>query len=154
MELRGEYRLAASRETVWTRLNDPATLREAIPGCEMLEVTAENRMAVRVGIKLGFWTARFSGEMHLEDIHPPERWSIVGEGQGGIAGFAAGRADIRLADEGDETVLHYRVTAETGGRIAELGGRWVEAAGAKLVERFLKRLAEQVENGSPATAGD
>ena len=37
MELKGEYRVPAPREHVWAMLNDPAVLRECIPGCESLE---------------------------------------------------------------------------------------------------------------------
>jgi uncharacterized protein len=37
MTMTGEIQLAASREAVWARLNDPAVLKACIPGCEDLE---------------------------------------------------------------------------------------------------------------------
>jgi carbon monoxide dehydrogenase subunit G len=32
MTMTGEVQLSASRETVWAKLNDPATLKACIPG--------------------------------------------------------------------------------------------------------------------------
>ena len=37
MTMSGEQQLAASRETVWKALNDPAILKACIPGCETLD---------------------------------------------------------------------------------------------------------------------
>ena len=34
MTMTGEQQLAAPRETVWAKLNDPEVLKACIPGCE------------------------------------------------------------------------------------------------------------------------
>ena len=34
MTMNGEVQLAAPREAVWTKLNDPEVLKACIPGCE------------------------------------------------------------------------------------------------------------------------
>ena len=34
MKMNGEVTLAADRETVWAKLNDPEVLKACIPGCE------------------------------------------------------------------------------------------------------------------------
>jgi hypothetical protein len=54
---------------------------------------------------------------------PPESYRIEGSGQGGPAGFARGGAAVSLAEDGTGTVLGYRVKAEVGGKIAQLGAR-------------------------------
>jgi carbon monoxide dehydrogenase subunit G len=36
MEMSGEYQIAAPRDKVWAALNDPAILKESIPGCQEL----------------------------------------------------------------------------------------------------------------------
>ena len=38
MTMSGEQQLAAPRETVWAKLNDPEVLKACIPGCETLEM--------------------------------------------------------------------------------------------------------------------
>ena len=42
MLMSGEQQLAAPRETVWAKLNDPEVLKACIPGCETLEVIGQN----------------------------------------------------------------------------------------------------------------
>ena len=37
MTMNGEVQLAAPREAVWAKLNDPEVLKACIPGCEELE---------------------------------------------------------------------------------------------------------------------
>ena len=65
--------------------------------------------------------------MHLTDIDPPNGYTISGEGQGGVAGFAKGGAKVRLDDDGSGTLLSYEVHAQVGGKIAQLGARLIDA---------------------------
>ena len=44
MDMTGERRIPAPRQKVWDALNDPAVLRQCIPGCESLEKTADNEL--------------------------------------------------------------------------------------------------------------
>ena len=155
MDLKGEYRLPAGRETVWAKLNDPAVLKRCIPGCEELEMTSDNEMKAVVIAKVGPVKAKFNGEIRLENINAPESYSIVGEGKGGIAGFAKGGADVHLAEDGAETILTYDVKAQVGGKIAQLGGRLIDSSAKKLAGQFFDNFANEVEaaeQGTPAGA--
>lgn len=143
MEIRGEYRLPAPRETVWAMLNDPAVLRACIPGCRDLEPVGENVMATTIAIAFGVVKATFAGQIRLADIVAPESYAMLGEGKGGLAGFAKGRADVHLREDGSETVLTYRLDADLGGGIARFGGRLVETSARRLAERFFENLAAQ-----------
>ena len=40
MTMSGEYQIAAPREVVWVRLNDPEVLKACIPGCESLDMAS------------------------------------------------------------------------------------------------------------------
>ncbi|MBC8128763.1 MAG: carbon monoxide dehydrogenase subunit G [Rhizobiaceae bacterium] len=148
MDLRGEYRLPAPRATVWEALNDPAVLKACIPGCESLEMTPEGGMAATVVAKVGPVKAKFNGEVRLENINAPESYSIVGEGKGGIAGFAKGGADVHLAEDGEETILTYKVDAQVGGKIAQLGGRLIESSTKKLAAQFFDAFAAHLSGGT------
>src|SRR5712664_2496777 len=48
MEMHGELRIAAPREQVWERLNDPETLKICIPGCQTVERTSDNEFTAKV----------------------------------------------------------------------------------------------------------
>ncbi len=146
MEMTGTYRIAAPRETVWAALNDPEILRASIPGCESLEKEGDDLKAT-VTSKIGPVKARFSGKVTLSNLNPPESYTISGEGTGGAAGFAKGGADVRLEEEGGETVLTYAANAQVGGKIAQLGGRLVDGVARKMADEFFARFAARV--GAP-----
>jgi carbon monoxide dehydrogenase subunit G len=61
---------------------------------------------------------------------------MVFEGQGGVAGFAKGRANVALAPEGDATRLSYSVKATVGGKLAQLGARLIDGVARKLANEF------------------
>ncbi|HTK13811.1 MAG TPA: SRPBCC domain-containing protein, partial [Xanthobacteraceae bacterium] len=42
MTMTGEVQLAAPRQTVWEKLNDPEVLKATIPGCESLEKISDS----------------------------------------------------------------------------------------------------------------
>jgi len=148
MEIKGEYRIPATRETVWQALNDPDVLRECIPGCEALEKVSDTQLTATVKAKVGPVSAKFSGEVTLEDLNPPEGYRIVGEGKGGVAGFAKGGAVVHLAEDGGDTVLTYDADAKVGGKLAQIGSRLIQGTARKLADQFFRNFAEKVAPGS------
>ncbi len=147
MEMNGEERIAASRETVWAALNDPEILKQCIPGCQSLEMTGDNEMSASVKLRIGPVSATFKGSVVLENINPPEGYTITGEGKGGIAGFAKGGADVSLREDGAETVLVYDVKAQVGGKLAQLGSRLIDSTSKKLAGQFFTKFGEVVGGG-------
>lgn len=154
MDLTGEYRIPAPRETVWAALNNPEVLKACIPGCEELNKTSDTEFVARVIAKIGPVKAGFGGKVTLSDIDPPNGYTITGEGQGGAAGFAKGGAKVRLepADGGAATVLHYTADAQIGGKLAQIGSRLVEGSAKKLADEFFAAFAAQAAAASPAPA--
>src|SRR5690606_32718951 len=136
MELKGEYRIPAPRETVWQMLNDPAVLKACITGCEELEGTPAEGFSARVTTKVGPVKATFNGAVTLSNVNPPESYTISGEGKGGVAGFAKGGADVHLREDGAETVLTYTASAQVGGKLAQLGSRLIDSTARKLADQF------------------
>lgn len=144
MDMTGERLIAAPRELVWEALNDPETLKASIPGCESLEKTEENAMQAVASVKLGPISARFRGAVTLSDIDAPNSYTIAGEGQGGVAGFAKGAAKVVLTDDGEGTLLKYEVHAQVGGKLAQLGARLIDATAKNLAEQFFVKFADAV----------
>ncbi|HEX6000954.1 MAG TPA: carbon monoxide dehydrogenase subunit G [Hyphomicrobiaceae bacterium] len=152
MDMTGEERIAASREAVWAALNDVEVLKQCIPGCESLEKTSDTDMAAKVKLKIGPVSASFSGKVTLSEIDPPNGYRISGEGAGGAAGYAKGGALVRLADDGEGgTVLTYEAKADVGGKLAQLGGRLIDATARKLAGEFFSKFGAIV---GPAPAGE
>lgn len=144
MEMTGSHLIPASRETVWNALNDPDVLRACIPGCKELEKTSDTEMTATVVAKVGPVKATFKGDVTLENLDPPTSYSIVGEGKGGIAGFAKGGANVTLTDADGGTQLDYEVDAKVGGKLAALGSRLIDSTAKKLAGDFFKNFSEHV----------
>ena len=75
----------------------------------------------------------------------------MGEGKGGVAGFAKGAADVTLSEVPEGTQLDYKVDAQVGGKLAQLGNRVVGGFARKMADDFFERFQNQVE-GTGATA--
>ncbi len=146
MTMQGEVQLAASREAVWAKLNDPEVLKACIPGCEELERTEDNNgFRAAAKMKVGPVSARFKGKVALSDLDPPNGYKISGEGEGGVAGFAKGGATVALSEKDGGTLLKYDVEAQIGGKLAQLGQRLVNGAAKKLADEFFANFAKAVQ---------
>ena len=152
MDIKGEERIPVPIQTVWEGLNSTDILLQAIPGCESIERTGENELQAKVMIKLGPVTARFSGKVSMSEIRPLEGYTLNFEGSGGAAGFAKGSAEIRLQDEGDQTLLTYNAKASIGGKLGQLGSRLIEGSAKKLSAEFFSAFAKAV--GPAQASGD
>ncbi|HUK59191.1 MAG TPA: carbon monoxide dehydrogenase subunit G [Stellaceae bacterium] len=154
MDMTGEYRLAASRAKVWAALNDPEVLKQSIPGCEEVQKLSDTELSAKVVAKVGPVQARFAGKVTLSDLDPPNGYRISGEGTGGAAGFAKGGATVHLADDGGGTLLTYKVEAQVGGKLAQIGSRLIDATARKMAGDFFQRFAQVVDQPAPAAAAN
>jgi carbon monoxide dehydrogenase subunit G len=151
MQMNESQIVPASQDKVWAGLNDPAVLAKCIPGCQKLDVTAPNEMTATVVVKVGPVKASFAGKVTLSDIEAPNSYRIAGEGSGGVAGFAKGGASVKLTAEGPEsTRLDYAVDAQIGGKLAQLGGRLIDATAKKLAGEFFEKFAAELSPPAPA----
>ena len=151
MQMNESQRVPASREKVWAALNDVDVLRQCIPGCQSLEMSSPTDMTATVVIKVGPVKATFGGKVMLSDIDPPHGYRISGEGSGGVAGFAKGGAVVRLEEAGkQETILHYEVNSQIGGKLAQLGSRLIDSTAKKLAGEFFTRFSAVIAGETPS----
>ena len=144
MTMNGEYQLPVPREVVWEKLNDAATLKACIPGCEELDKVSDTEFQAIAVTKIGPVKAKFKGKVTLSDIDPPNGYKISGQGDGGVAGFASGGATVKLEPKDGGTLLTYAVEAQIGGKLAQLGQRLVNGVAKKLADEFFQSFAAAV----------
>lgn len=142
MDMTGEVIISAPRIKVWAALNDPEFLKASIPGCESMSRDGDTSFIAKVVAKIGPVKASFTGKVTLADINPPQGYILNGEGQGGAAGFAKGSAKVQLTEQDpDTTILAYTVSAQVGGKLAQIGSRLVDSAAKKMADDFFARFA-------------
>jgi uncharacterized protein len=155
MELIGERTIPATVDKTWASLNDPEVLKACIAGCETMERTGDDTLAAVVALKVGPVSARFKGKLAMTNITPPTGYTINFDGQGGVAGFGKGSADVTLSPQGEtQTLLKYTARATVGGKMAQIGSRLIDATAAKITEDFFKAFEAHLQAGVPPVPGD
>jgi uncharacterized protein len=149
MEFAGRYIIPASPERVWEALNDPAILRASIPGCQSLTKTDDHRFDAVATLRIGPVKASFKAAIRQTELDPPRRCVLKGEGQGGVAGFARGVAEVNLANDGEATALSYLARANIGGKLAQVGQRLLDSAAKQIADDFFARFTAQIAAAQP-----
>jgi len=158
MDFSGRYLIPASPAIVWAALNDAEILKSCIPGCEKMTKTDDTHFDAVATLKIGPVKGTIKGNVALENLDPPHRATLKGEGQGGVAGFANVEAEIVLTPEGDGTVLTYTAKANIGGKLAQIGQRLIDGAVKQIADDFFGRFAGAIAAasavGSAGPAGE
>ena len=137
MDMTGEYRIPAGKQQVWEALNNPEVLRASIPNCESIDKSSDTEMQAVVNAKVGPLKAKFTGNVTLSNMNPPNSYTLSGEGQGaGGVGFAKGSVDVKLTEDGGETILAYVVSAQVGGKLAQIGSRLIDSVAQQQAKQF------------------
>jgi carbon monoxide dehydrogenase subunit G len=152
MDMTGSERIGANREVVYAALNNPEILKQSLPGCESLDKVSDTEFNAVIVIKVGPIKATFKLAGTLSDLDPPKGYTLSGEGKGGVAGFAKGSAKIHLDEDGDATILTYTVTADIGGKFAQLGARLINSTAMKFAGEFFVNFSRAVSGESTGNA--
>ena len=154
MEFTGRYIIPALPQSVWDALNDPTVLKPCIPGCQSLTKADDNHFDAVATLRVGPVKATFKAVIRQSELDPPSRCVLKGEGQGGVAGFARGEAEVKLEAEGSGTVLSYVARATIGGKLAQIGQRLIDGAARQIADDFFARFAAQIAAASQVERDD
>jgi uncharacterized protein len=144
VRIAGNYTFEATREEVWSALNDPEVLARTIPGCQRLEAVGEHEYESTLKVGLQAVRGVYTGRVQLDNIVAPESYEIHVDGRGSN-GFLKGAGSIKLRTDGAQTILDYGGEAQIGGTIATVGQRLLDGAARTLINQSLKALAQQLE---------
>ncbi len=149
MELTGEQVLSAPRNDVYAMLHDPATLRQAIPGCQRFTQIDATRYEAEIALKIGPISSTFLALVTLYNDDAPMGFSMHGHADSGRAvGGADGNAHVALAviDE-NTTNLAYHCAVTPLGRIGDLPDDVIDKKARTLTAEFFSRLQLLLDGG-------
>jgi len=155
MDITGTQVIPAPRAAVWSALNDPAVLKECLPGCELVEHVAgrdgsDDEFRVVVAAAIGPLRARFNGRLRMTEVDAPQSCVMVFEGQGGAVGFGKGSATVALRETAEGTELGYAAKAQIGGKLAQVGSRLIDNVAKKMSDDFFVAFRKQLSPPQPA----
>ena len=142
VELSGTYSVAAPRESVYAALQDANVLRRCIEGCDELTEIEPGVYDAQLRLGLGAIRGRYTGRARVRDAHPPDSFTLTVEGKG-PGGHVRGEARLTLVDANGNTNISCQATGDVAGAIAAVGSRLIQAAAARLMERFFSTLADE-----------
>ena len=143
MKLTGSYQINLEKQKVWDALNDSEVLKQAIPGCEEFKKNSDTEFTATATNKIGPFNATFTGDIELKDLNPPNSYKISGSGNSPV-GFASGEAIVSLEDYEGGTKLVYKVEANVGGKIAQVGSRLIDMTAKKMADIFFGKFSELI----------
>jgi carbon monoxide dehydrogenase subunit G len=143
MKLTGSYQINLEKQKVWDALNDPEVLKKALPGCEEFKKKSDTEFTAIATNKIGPFNATFTGDIELKDLNPPNSYKISGSGNSPV-GFASGEATVSLQDNEGGTKLTYKIEANVGGKIAQVGSRLIDMTAKKMADIFFGKFSELI----------
>ena len=141
MQFSGTYDFSEDRLRVWAALNDPAVLRETIPGCETLERIGEGEYTAHIKLRFGLLRFSTTGQLRVEVQEDAREYRLYGQSGQTLFGAGGGVSHVILSDlEEGGTHLRYIVHATLEGRLAKLGAGLVSGQMQSLGTRFFERF--------------
>lgn len=153
MVLEEEVLIPRDRQTVFEALNNTDILKASIPGCEELTRSEDDELEAKIVVKFGPVKASFLSKVSLDASGGPETFLLQGTGDAGAAGSAKGAADVRLSEQGDDTLLKYEVKIDVVGKLAQLGSRLMEGTTKKLAKKFFSNFENALLDASDDAEG-
>lgn len=136
--------MAAPRERVWALLNDPGVLQRATPGCKELHPLGDDTYRAVLELAVGPVKGTFEGKIQIAEKAPPERLTIVLEGNG-RPGTIRARGNLQLEARGQSTIVHYTGDAQVTGVLMSVGHRLFGGVAKQLAGQFFGSLAREIE---------
>jgi uncharacterized protein len=157
MNLSGERTFAAPRGTVWTVLNDPASMAKTMPGVESFDIHDERRWTANVKIPLGLGGLKMKVEMEKVEEREREFARLAAKGTG-VGAMMRMETSFTLSDgpEGG-TAMAWAADVKIAGPVGSMGQRVLQPIVNQQVQHVLSALDAQVQealvSGGGAAAG-
>ncbi|MGI5165217.1 SRPBCC domain-containing protein [Spirillospora sp. CA-253888] len=146
MELDHEFTVPVPVDRAWSVLLDVERVASCMPGATLDSVAGEE-YAGRMKVKVGAMTITYRGTARITSADTGARAVTIEaaakEARG--PGTAAATVQARLHDEGERTRVTVHTKLNVTGRPAQFGRNILAEVGAKLISRFAKALAEELE---------
>lgn len=145
MRLEGERNFAAGQEVVWSLLHDPISVKQLLPGCDILTIVSSDEYRGSLSIRIGQVVEQYDGSLRLTPIVPGRSFSFHAEGlnpDGAVT--VTGRVNLH-ADGPESTRLVYEADFSVDGRPAMVADRMLLTTARSFARRSLDALQRQVE---------
>ncbi|MGZ3586432.1 MAG: CoxG family protein [Candidatus Limnocylindrales bacterium] len=137
--------IAAPRDRVWAFLIDPQQVGSCGPGVESIEVVDATHFRAKAKVGVGFISARFTINLEMAELRPPELARILAHGQapGSAVDATAGMALSELAP--DRTRMDWSADVNISGTLASVGARLIQGTAEKMINQTFECIRTKLE---------
>lgn len=146
MDVSGNQKVKAPRQTVFNALLDPEVLRKSVPGCdsaEFVDFPTGRQLKLVVSPSIPGLKGPYNVFLQTGEVIPPSRVVIIAEPTSSMGSIKA-TCTIDLVEGGDITNLNYNANAVMDGKIAATPDMIVKGAVKVALDQFFKNFEKQV----------
>jgi carbon monoxide dehydrogenase subunit G len=143
----GTKELAASRETVWGVINEPAEMAKLMPGVESFEVHDERHWTAKVKVPLGLGGLKMTMNFERLEEREPEFASMRAKGQG-VGALMDMKTSFTLSENEGSTSMAWEADVKIAGPVGAMGQRVLQPIVNQQVSQVLAALEERVKAAS------
>ena len=152
VKVEGTKELSASRDVVWSVLNDPAQMAKLMPGVEGFEVQDERHWQAKVKIPLGLGGLRMTIDFDKVEERPPEFAQLNAKGNG-VGAIMNMQTQFHLSESGTGTSMRWEADVKIAGPVGAMGQRVLQPIINQQVGNVLTALEKQVSEAAAGTGG-
>lgn len=148
----GQELIPASKDRVWTFINDPDKIGHCLPDVLEVHVNDAHSLDVTVKVAVGPVSGKFKFKILLEPAGSGDRMGLKISG-GGFGSVVDLDAAADLKDNGDQTTtLDWRGQASMRGPVATVGGRVLDAQAKRIIATTFANVKAQVSGAAVSGA--
>ena len=133
LQWKGQEHVAASKDVVWTFINDPDKIAHCLPDLLEAKMLDAHSFDALVNVAVGPVRGKFRFKIAL-DPQPDQTHMKMKISGGGLGSVVDLLADAELTDNGDATTtLNWSGTASMRGPVATMGGRVIDSQAGRVI---------------------
>lgn len=151
MKVEGTKEFAATRELVWSVLNDPSKMAKTMPGVESFEIADDRHWSAKVKVPLGLGGLKMSMDFEKLEERELEYAALSCKGKG-VGAMMSMTTTFTLTGDGDTTSMAWEADVKIAGPVGSMGQRVLQPLINQQVGNVLTALEAQVAEAKTASA--
>jgi len=151
VNVNGTKEFDASREVVWSVIDDPVQMAGLMPGVESLEIRDERHWQAKVKVPLGIGGLKMTIDFEKVEERPLEFASMSAKGKG-VGAMMNMTTSFTLSGEGEHTSMAWAADVKIAGPVGSMGQRVLQPIVQQQVGNVLTALEVKVAEAKAAAA--
>jgi carbon monoxide dehydrogenase subunit G len=149
VKVEGTKELPASREVVWSVINDPEQMAGLMPGVESFEIVDDRHWNAKVKVPLGLGGLKMKMNFEKLEERAPEYASLNAKGTG-VGAMMNMTTQFTLSESGEGTSMAWEADVKIAGPVGAMGQRVLQPIINQQVGNVLAALEARVTEVSAA----